>query len=72
MSVHMDKGVLLESVSGAQGGQTRFLDPGKLDGIANNYLALADEASSAYNILDTDTSPGISYAYDNDGEAIDD
>lgn len=67
---HFESGGIVETQGGPNGGNTKFFGPEKLNQMADSYLAAAERLTDDYNILDTDTTPKKSFAYDDDGEPI--
>lgn len=71
LNTNLDKGKMLSSVSGADGGTTAFIGPQQLQKMSEAWLRQAEMEAGDYITLETNLSPQISYAYDADGEAID-
>ena len=70
LNTNLDKGKLLASQSGAQGGQTNWLTPAELKAMSTAWVNMAEREVEDIITLSEPSCPVKSYAYDEDGEAI--
>jgi len=70
LNTNLDKGKLLASQAGAQGGQNDFLTPSQLQAMAAAWVNMAEREVADLITLGRDLGPRKSFAYDDDGDAI--